>query len=98
MSWGHDEYLYHVVKDYLPEEGLAMIRYHSFYAAHREGAYTHLMNEDDQHRMEWVRKFNPYDLYSKGHEPPDVEGAAALLRRPDRRVFPGQARVVVATA
>ena len=23
LSWGHDEYLYHVVKDYLPEEGLA---------------------------------------------------------------------------
>ena len=23
--------------------------------------------------MEWVRAFNPYDLYSKGHEPPDVE-------------------------
>src|ERR1700743_226434 len=31
LSWGHDEYLYQVVKDYLPEEGLAMIRYHSFY-------------------------------------------------------------------
>jgi inositol oxygenase len=72
MSWGHDEYLYHVVKDYLPEEALAMIRYHSFYAAHRERAYTNLMNTDDERKMEWVRKFNPYDLYSKGHEPPDV--------------------------
>jgi inositol oxygenase len=72
LSWGHDEYLYHVVKDYLPEEGLAMIRYHSFYAAHREGAYTHLMNEADRRLMEWVRAFNPYDLYSKGDEPPDV--------------------------
>ena len=40
LSWGHDEYLYHVVKDYLPEEGLAMIRYHSFYPAHREGEYA----------------------------------------------------------
>ena len=59
MSWGHDEYLYHVVKDYLPEEGLAMIRYHSFYAAHREGAYAHLMNDDDQRRMEWVREVQP---------------------------------------
>jgi len=72
MSWGHDEYVYHVVKEYLPGEGLAMIRYHSFYAAHREGAYTHLMNQDDQRRLEWVRAFNPYDLYSKGHQPPDV--------------------------
>lgn len=73
LSWGHDEYLYHVVKDYLPEEGLAMIRYHSFYTAHREGEYTHLMNDRDHYQMEWVRKFNPYDLYSKGHEPPRVE-------------------------
>jgi inositol oxygenase len=72
MSWGHDEYLYHVVKNHLPDEGLAMIRYHSFYAAHREGEYTHLMNDDDRRRMEWVRAFNPYDLYSKGHQPPDV--------------------------
>lgn len=32
-SWGHDEYLYQVLKDQssLPEEALAMIRYHSFY-------------------------------------------------------------------
>jgi inositol oxygenase len=72
LSWGHDEYLYHVVKDYLPEESLAMIRYHSFYAAHREGAYAHLMSDADRCLMEWVRAFNPYDLYSKGHEPPDV--------------------------
>jgi inositol oxygenase len=72
MSWGHDEYLYHVVKAYLPWQGLAMIRYHSFYAAHREGAYAHLMNSDDRDRMRWVREFNPYDLYSKGHSAPDV--------------------------
>jgi inositol oxygenase len=33
LSWGHDEYLYHIVKDQstLPVEALAMIRYHSFY-------------------------------------------------------------------
>ncbi|WP_437914745.1 inositol oxygenase family protein [Sorangium sp. So ce302] len=73
MSWGHDEYLYHVVKDHLPLEALATIRYHSFYAAHREGAYGHLMNEQDRRMMEWVRRFNPYDLYSKADDPPDVE-------------------------
>src|SRR6187402_2115438 len=43
LSWGHDEYLYQVVKPYLPNEALAMIRYHSCYAIHREGAYGHLM-------------------------------------------------------
>jgi inositol oxygenase len=73
LSWGHDEYLYHVVKENLPEPALAMIRYHSFYAGHREGAYDHLMDDGDRRRMVWVRAFNPYDLYSKGHEPPDVK-------------------------
>ena len=48
MSWGHDEYLYQVVKDFLPPEALYMIRYHSFYAAHRDGEYTHLMDARDR--------------------------------------------------
>ena len=73
MSWGHDEYMYHVVKDYLPPEARYMIRYHSFYACHRERAYEHLMNEQDKQMFRWVRKFNPYDLYSKGEDRPDVE-------------------------
>ena len=42
-----------------------MIRYHSFYSGHREGAYRHLMNEQDREMFQWVREFNPYDLYSK---------------------------------
>lgn len=65
MSWGHDEYLYHIVKDYLPTEALYMIRYHSFYPAHRDGAYTHLMNDSDRKYFDAVRAFNPYDLYTK---------------------------------
>ena len=73
LSWGHDEYLYHVVKDYLPEEALYMIRYHSYYPIHREGAYQHLMNDHDREMFQWVRAFNPYDLYSKSHEPPNVK-------------------------
>ncbi|MEZ4825743.1 MAG: inositol oxygenase family protein [Bacteroidia bacterium] len=65
MSWGHDEYLYHIMKDYLPEPALYMIRYHSFYAQHREGAYEHLLDDHDREMFKWVQKFNPYDLYSK---------------------------------
>ena len=90
MSWGHDEYLYHVVRDHLPDEALAMIRYHSFYAAHREGAYTHLMNDDDRRRMEWVRAFNPYDLYSKGHKPPDVEKLRPYYENLIAEFFPAE--------
>ena len=73
MSWGHDEYLYHVMKDYLPKPSLYIIRYHSFYAQHREGAYSHLMNEEDHKNFEWVKKFNHYDLYSKIPVPPDAK-------------------------
>lgn len=73
MSWGHDEYLYQIMKDYLPEPALYMIRYHSFYAQHREDAYRHLMNDKDVEMFEWVKKFNPYDLYSKAPVKPDVK-------------------------
>ena len=72
LSWGHDEYLYQVVRDCLPEPALYMIRYHSFYPAHREGEYGHLMSVKDQEMFEWVRAFNPYDLYSKSADRPDV--------------------------
>jgi inositol oxygenase len=72
LSWGHDEYLYQVVKDYLPPEALAMIRYHSFYPWHKEGAYQHLTDARDRALLPWVRAFNPYDLYSKGAARPDV--------------------------
>ena len=73
MSWGHDEYIYRVTKKYLPEPAQYMLRYHSFYAAHKHGAYKHLMNAQDERMFEWVRKFNAYDLYSKGHDRPDVQ-------------------------
>jgi inositol oxygenase len=72
LSWGHDEYLYYVTKDYLPEPAQYMIRYHSFYPAHSEGAYGHLMSDRDREMFRWVRTFNPYDLYSKGTDRPDV--------------------------
>jgi inositol oxygenase len=72
LSWGHDEYLYQVVKDYLPEEALYMIRYHSFYPGHREREYEFLMNGKDRAMFEWVRKFNPYDLYSKSEVRPQL--------------------------
>lgn len=73
MSWGHDEYLYQILKDHLPDPALYMIRYHSFYAQHREEDYKHLMNEKDIEMFEWVKKFNPYDLYSKAPVEPDVK-------------------------
>jgi inositol oxygenase len=72
MSWGHDEYLYHMLKPYLPMEALYMIRYHSFYSWHREGDYDHLCNDQDRAMLPWVQRFNPYDLYSKNPERPKL--------------------------
>lgn len=71
MSWGHDEYVYHMTRDYLPEPAHYMLRYHSFYAQHRENAYDHLLNDHDREMFKWVKLFNPYDLYSKNPTPPD---------------------------
>jgi inositol oxygenase len=76
LSWGHDEYLYIVTRPYLPEPAQYMIRYHSFYPGHREGAYDYLMNEHDREMFAWVRTFNPFDLYSKS----DVKPSLAELK------------------
>lgn len=72
ISWGHDEYLYYVMRDYLPDEALYMIRYHSFYALHKEGEYQYLLNDYDRQMIPWLHTFNPYDLYSKADAPPVV--------------------------
>jgi len=71
MSWGHDEYLSQVTRPYLPVEAQWVIRYHSFYSWHKEGEYKHLMNDTDVEKFQWVKKFNPYDLYSKKPVKPD---------------------------
>jgi inositol oxygenase len=71
FSWGHDEYLYQVVKEHFPEQAAYVIRYHSFYAGHREGAYAFLMDRRDRKLIELVREFQPFDLYSKSSERAD---------------------------
>ena len=90
LSWGHDEYLYHVMKDYLPEPALYMIRYHSFYPGHRERAYEYLMNERDREMFAWVRQFNPYDLYSKSAERPEPKTLRPFYEELIAEYFPAQ--------
>lgn len=90
MSWGHDEYLYHVVKDYLPLEALYIIRYHSFYSAHREGAYEYLMNEQDKQMLPWLRIFSRYDLYSKSSEKLDLDSLMPYYKELVLEFFPSQ--------
>ena len=92
LSWGHDEYLYHVTKNYLPEPALYMIRYHSFYPGHREGAYDYLMTDHDRDMFEWVRKFNPYDLYSKADVKPDLAELKPFYQDLIAEFFPAKIR------
>ncbi len=90
LSWGHDEYLHHVVKDYLPGAALHMIRYHSFYPWHREGAYGHLTDARDREMLKWVQAFNPYDLYTKSHERPNVKELRPFYEELIAEYFPAK--------
>ncbi|HEY3966080.1 MAG TPA: inositol oxygenase family protein [Planctomycetaceae bacterium] len=95
LSWGHDEYLYHVVTQSgcsLPEPALYMIRYHSFYPWHREEEYGHLLDDRDRELLPWVRKFNPYDLYSKSPNRPDWNQLAPYYTALIEKYLPGPLR------
>ncbi len=90
LSWGHDEYLYLVTKDYLPREAQWMLRYHSCYPVHREGAYGHLLSEGDEESLKWVRAFNPYDLYSKSEVEPNPEELKPFYQELIAEFFPAK--------
>lgn len=88
MSYGHDEYLYHVCKDYLPVEASYIIRFHSFYSCHTEDQYTWLMNDHDQEMIKWVKEFNQYDLYSKAEVETDIDSLKPYYMELINEFFP----------
>lgn len=95
MSWGHDDYMYLVAKENnttLPSAGLFIIRYHSFYALHKSGAYKHLMNEEDAENLKWLQIFNKYDLYSKSKVRVDVEKVKPYYLSLIEKYFPEKLR------
>lgn len=57
----------------LPDQGLYIIRYHSFYALHKNGAYDYLLSEKDREMLPWLKEFSQFDLYTKHNAPLDVE-------------------------
>lgn len=77
LAWGHDEYLYQVLRHHstntLPEAGMVMIRYHSFYPWHTGGSYQSLLSPKDEQYKDWILDFNQYDLYSKSDRIFDIE-------------------------
>lgn len=84
LAWGHDEYLYQVLKHHpenkIPEEGMVDIRYHSFYPWHTGNSYAALESPRDEQYKEGVRKFNQYDLYTKRHQTFDLEEMKAYYQ------------------
>ena len=74
MTFGHDEYLYLVLKGNnhnLNEDYVNMIRFHSFYPW-LEGDYKYFMTLEDEALLEDVKKLNSYDLYSKEDDPAKI--------------------------
>ena len=70
ITFGHDEYLYQVLKQNeskhkLSQDSLDIIRYHSFYPWHTSGEYREFMDESDSLKLKNVLRFNHFDLYSK---------------------------------
>ena len=77
LAWGHDEYLFRVLSNHkenrIPEAGMAMIRYHSFYPWHSGGSYARLLGEKDSQYLNWIKDFNQYDLYTKSTKTYNLE-------------------------
>jgi len=74
FAWGHDEYLYRMLvhnKSTIPEEGLQMVRLHSCYPLHGSDVYDRFLAAGDGETLDWVKRFNKYDLYTKADKKPD---------------------------
>ncbi len=69
FSFGHDEYLYCVLKNHqqckLSDESLRIIRYHSFYSFYKDNEYHHLASKEDIQLKPKLQLFSQCDLYSK---------------------------------
>ena len=68
-SFGHDEYLYQLLKynnvNNLPQQAYYIIRFHSLYLWHYDNEYIFFENENDKKMKFWVQLFQKYDLYTK---------------------------------
>lgn len=87
MTWGHDEYVYEAMRQGsdICEEGLYLLRYHSFYPWHtpQNGimAYTELASEFDWQMLPLLKAFQKADLYSKSPNLPPLDVLEAKYRK-----------------
>jgi inositol oxygenase len=96
FSWSHDEYMYQILngKCSIPEEGLYIIRYHSFYPWHHEGAYDHLASEKDRDFKKYLNMFQVCDLYSKVEEEIDVPVAIKYYEELIKEFIPNDSELL----
>ncbi|CAM9776569.1 unnamed protein product [Phaeothamnion confervicola] len=96
FAWGHDEYMYQMLKanrTALPDDAARIIRYHSAYPWHSKGEYRHLMAPQDFKTLEWVNLFNQFDLYTKDEEfTPNVEELWPYYQSLVDKYMPGDLR------
>jgi len=93
-AFGHDEYMYMVLKNHkdctLPQNAFDVIRFHSLYPWHSGGAYTHFMSEEDEKRLEVVRRFQKHDLYTKHSQRPNVDELMSYYQGLIDKYIPGK--------
>ena len=94
MIWGHDEYMYRVLKNHssctLPDEALYIIRYHSFYPWHTSRNYQYFECEFDRKMLPWVKELNRFDLYTKSDQMPDVKKLMPYYKALIDKYIPGK--------
>ncbi|MDX1902036.1 MAG: inositol oxygenase family protein [Gammaproteobacteria bacterium] len=98
MSFGHDEYMYSVLKrtiHHLPKEALYLIRFHSFYPWHtpRDGkprGYTELASAEDWRMLPLLKLFQQCDLYSKKAKLPNKEQLKKYYDELIKHFIPGR--------
>jgi len=94
LSWGHDEYLYQVLKNHpgcsIPQEGLNCIRFHSFYPWHTGEDYKFLEDQSDKEMLPWILNFNKFDLYTKSSKVPDIEALRPYYQALVDKYIPGK--------
>jgi inositol oxygenase len=90
-SFGHDEYLYQLLKFNkvnLPTEAYYMIRFHSLYLWHDKNEYNFLENEMDKKYKSYVKLFNKYDLYTKDKNKKNIDNLKLYYRKLIKKFIP----------
>ena len=86
FAYGHDQYLYEILRDHVPYEIAWTIRHHSFQSVAED--YLHLFDDRDRAlRESHMKVFACYDLYTKDPEVASTEHLEEYRELLDRR-FP----------